>query len=84
MTGEVEYRQLLPRVTGRFSEGPFFRKFIAPKDHCFEKKVYCAEGLLVRRVIQPKKGYIAPKILCSEASLFRNRGSLFRRFIVQK
>ena len=47
-------------VTVRFSEGPFFRRFIVPKVHCSEgslfrkKKVYCAEGLLVRRVIYPK------------------------------
>ena len=48
---------LLPvenKVTVRFSEGPFFRRFIVPKVHCSEKKVYYAEGLLVRRVIYPK------------------------------
>ena len=44
----------LDKVTVRFSEGQFFRRFIVPKVHCSEKKVYCAEGLLVRRVIYPK------------------------------
>ena len=41
-----------PKV--HFSEGSLFRRFIVPKVHCSEKKVYCAEGLLVRRVIYPK------------------------------
>ena len=45
--------------TGRLSEGPFseglmLRRFIAPKVYFSEKKVYCAEGVLDRRVIYPK------------------------------
>ena len=41
--------QLGASRTNRFSESLLFRRFIALKAHCSKKKVYCAEGLLVRR-----------------------------------
>ena len=69
-------------VTVRFSEGPFFRRFIVPK-------VHCSEGSLFRRFIVPKvhcseKRFIVPKVYWSEGSFIRNTGSLLRRFIVPK
>ena len=48
----MRLQSAFPKV--HFSEGSLFRRFIVPKVHCSEKKVYCAEGLLVRRVIYPK------------------------------
>ena len=64
-----------PKV--HFFEGPLFRRFIAPKVHCSEKKVHCSEGSLFR-----KKRFIVPKVYRSEGSFSRNRGSLLRRFFV--
>ena len=64
-------------VTVRFSEGPFFRRFIVPKVHCSEGSLFRKKGLLCRRFIGPK-GHL------SEIGVHCFEGSLFRRFIVLK
>ena len=64
-------------VTVRFSEGPFFRRFIVPKVHCSEGSLFRKKGLLCRRFIVPKGHLSEIGVHCSE-------GSLFRRFIVPK
>ena len=69
--------KLFHRVTVRFSEGPFFRRFIVPKVHCSEGSLFRKKGLLCRRFIGPKGHLSEIGVHCSE-------GSLFRRFIVPK
>ena len=64
-------------VTVRFSEGPFFRRFIVPKVHCSEGSLFRKKGLLCRRFIVPKGNLSEIGVHCSE-------GSLFRRFIAPK
>ena len=65
------------KVTVRFSEGPFFRRFIVPKVHCSEGSLFRKKGLLCRRFIGPKGHLSEMGVHCSE-------GLLFRRFIVPK
>ena len=58
------------KVTVRFSEGPFFRRFIVPKVHCSEGSLFRKKGLLCRRFIGPKGHLSEIGVPCSEGSLF--------------
>ena len=78
-------------VTVRFSEGPFFRRFIVPKKRFIVSKVYWSEGSFIRNRGSLLQRFIVPKVhcseiegYCSEGSIIRNRGSLLRRFIFPK
>ena len=64
-------------VTGRFSEGPFFRRFNATKVHFSEGLFFRKKCLLCRRFFGPK-GHL------SEIGVYCSEGSLFQRFIVPK